>query len=280
MSKVYTSVSRVASWAGWCSPCGQEDRPLVLTRSGPGGTAAWLKGLGDDDRILLLTCRVCGEWQFVPAREEDDPEIFLVEDDEDALVSEDVRQVVAGIVAEARTAPTAALPPRVRIPDEDRSYDALATAEPVLSLPTPAPLSLPGPREDADIDVPLVAPSAADTDVDVDWAPTHAPVEAPVAAVPAPRPPVPRIVTVPEPVTLPAFSPEAVEAAARVLTAARSQTPEGSAPHRTRPTRTAPAPRTGRTATVRLLTAADAPALPAVLGLPAGTRSVVLAAAS
>ena len=80
-------VARVASWDGWCSPCEREDRPLVLTRSGPSGLLAWLTGHGDDDRWLLLTCRVCGHWQVVPAREEDDPEIVLVDDEHDRVAA-------------------------------------------------------------------------------------------------------------------------------------------------------------------------------------------------
>ena len=87
MNKIYSRVSRVASWAGWCSPCEREDRPLVLTRSGPGGLTSWLSGLSDEDRLLLLTCRVCGQWQLVPAREEDDPEIVLQDDAPDVATA-------------------------------------------------------------------------------------------------------------------------------------------------------------------------------------------------
>jgi hypothetical protein len=73
--KQKVKVALVASWDGWCSPCEREDRPLVLTRSGPGGLLAWITGHGDEDRCLLLTCRVCGQWQVVPRHEEDDPEV-------------------------------------------------------------------------------------------------------------------------------------------------------------------------------------------------------------
>jgi hypothetical protein len=59
-------VTRVAEWTGWCGPCGRQDRPLVLTRSGPAGLWAWLSGVGDEDCSLQLTCRVCGQWQVVP----------------------------------------------------------------------------------------------------------------------------------------------------------------------------------------------------------------------
>lgn len=109
MGKIYTRVSRIADWAGWCSPCALDDRPLVLTRSGPGGLTAWLAGHGDDDRLLLLTCRVCGGWQFVPAREEDDPEILLVEDAEDG-VGEAIAEVPVEAQAVHVPAPRAAVP--------------------------------------------------------------------------------------------------------------------------------------------------------------------------
>lgn len=70
-------VRRIAGWAGWCSPCGSDDRPLVLTRTGPGGLRAWLSGVGEEDRTLLLTCNLCGHWQVVPAREQDDPQVVV-----------------------------------------------------------------------------------------------------------------------------------------------------------------------------------------------------------
>lgn len=299
MSKIYTRVSRVADWAGWCSPCGSEDRPLVLTRSGPGGVHSWLSGLSDEDRILLLTCRVCGEWQFVPAREEDDPEILL-EADED--VTPEVREVVSAIVAEARSAAAAAPAPMAPAPRavvpayEDRVYDARATAEPTLLLPAPAPLTAPlGVPDDG------VSPSSPPVEVPVleGHVPTE-PVAEPVAAVaaveavvepvaelPAPRPTVERIVTVPDSdaVTLPAFSPEAVAAAAQVLSAARAtlEVPAPRAADRARRSRGGPTPRrVQRPATARahLAEVATVPALPEVLGLPAGTRQLVLAAAS
>lgn len=101
-------VAQVASWDGWCSPCEREDRPLVLTRSGPSGLLAWLAGLGDDDRILLLTCRVCGRWQVVPRREEDDPEVVLVDE---AAVEAVARIVAAAQVVAAPVEPAAAPAP-------------------------------------------------------------------------------------------------------------------------------------------------------------------------
>ena len=101
--KHVTKVARVATWEGWCTPCERDDRPLILTRSGPAGLLAWLTGHGDDDRCLLLTCRVCGEWQVVPRREADDPDVMLVDDLEDAV------EAVTAILTEARLpAPVAA----------------------------------------------------------------------------------------------------------------------------------------------------------------------------
>lgn len=294
MSKIYTRVSRVADWAGWCSPCGSEDRPLVLTRSGPGGVHSWLNGLSDEDRILLLTCRVCGEWQFVPAREEDDPEILLVEDED---VTPEVREVVSAIVAEARSAAAAPVAPAARQAAssyEDRVYDARATAEPTLLLPAPAPLTAPvGVPDDGvapsspPVEVPVLEGSVpAEPGVEPAVAEAGGLVEV-VAELPAPRPAVERIVTVTDPdaVTLPAFSPEAVAAAAQVLAAARAtlEVPAPRAADRARRSRGGPTPRrVQRPATARahLAEVAAVPALPEVLGLPAGTRQLVLAAAS
>jgi hypothetical protein len=175
-----TKVGRVAGWAGWCSPCQREDRPLVLTRSGPGGLGSWLAGLGDDDRLLLLTCAVCGHWQVVPRREQDDPEVVLVDE----------------VAVEAVTA----------------SLAAARAVEVVQPFAEAAVVALPAPREVPAAET-FPEPSAVDPHVEV-----------------PPLPPVPtarraeRIVTVPDTTTLPAFSPEAVAAAARVLTAARAQT--------------------------------------------------------
>lgn len=128
MGTIYTRVTRIAGWAGWCTPCEREDRPLVLTRSGPGGLRAWLAGLCDDDRLLLLTCRVCGSWQFVPAREEDDPEVVLTEDVLDAVVA---------TLHEAQ-----ALPTPVPLP---RAEEAPAAAVPESSPAVPRIVTVPDP---------------------------------------------------------------------------------------------------------------------------------------
>ena len=144
------SVGRVASWDGYCLPCGREDRPLVLTRSGATGLRAWVAGIGDDDRTLLLTCRVCGEWQIVPLREEDDPETAVEE-----VLAAPVAPVVAVVRPAAapvsaavrlpspRTAPAAVVIPALELvllplrsaPTQPAvpSSDAVAAARSVLS---------------------------------------------------------------------------------------------------------------------------------------------------
>lgn len=253
MGTIYTRVTRVADWAGWCSPCEREDRPLVLTRSGPGGLRAWLTGLGDDDRVLLLTCRVCGEWQHVPAREQDDPEVVLVDDE--------VVEAVAAVVAQARELPI----PLVLVPAPRAGQTLPVQAEELAAVEQPA-FEEPVLVELPDVDVLVVAEPAA-----------------------APRPSVPRIVTVPESVVVPVPR-EAVEAAARVLAAARAQsqrTPSAAdrvVPlDRSRRARSGPTPRhAARPAATRTpRPAAYAPiTLPPAVGLPAGTHQVVVATAS
>lgn len=116
------SVGRVASWDGFCLPCGQDDRPLVLTRSGASGLRAWVAGTGDDERTLLLTCRVCGQWQVVPLREEDDPEVVV-----DA-------PVVAAPVTVARPVPLPRREPAVRMVPL-----VLRSAPSLVSSPAPDP---------------------------------------------------------------------------------------------------------------------------------------------
>ena len=68
-----TDVKLLARWNGWCDPC-ETERPLVLTETGQRGMRAWLHGIGAEDRTLTLTCAVCGEWQQVPADEDDLPD--------------------------------------------------------------------------------------------------------------------------------------------------------------------------------------------------------------
>lgn len=298
MSKTY-KVSRVAGWDGWCSPCQREDRPLVVTRGGPAGLLAWIAGIGDDDRNLLLTCRVCGEWQHVPAREEDDPEVVLEEE-----VDAEVRSAVAAIVQDARTAPAplaAPLPAPVPVQPvtasaaaSETSGDVLSLAEPVLSATVPPALVLSGaeaalelaealagvrvpePRaEQAAAQEVAVEQPAAEVAAEVAVEQPAEPVatdtaEQPAAEVVEPRRSTARILTVPDPVRTPAFSTEAVAAAARVLSAARTDVPQ---PAR----RAAPAV---QPAVAEVVPVSAAIELPAVLGLPAGSRQVVLAVAS
>ena len=126
------TVGRVASWDGFCLPCGRDDRPLVLTRSGARGVRAWIAGIDDDERILLLTCQICGEWQVVPLLEQDDPEVVVVEDEEPA-----VQEVVAAATVAPMTRPAAAasVPRAVRLP-----VPRTATTGRTVALHAPAPL--------------------------------------------------------------------------------------------------------------------------------------------
>ena len=117
------SVGRVASWDGFCLPCGQDDRPLVLTRSGASGLRAWVAGTGDDERTLLLTCRVCGQWQVVPLREEDDPEVVVAE--------------AAPVVVTAAPVPLPRRAPAVRV-----APLLLRSAPPLGSSPAPDPVAV------------------------------------------------------------------------------------------------------------------------------------------
>lgn len=68
-----SDVKLLARWDGWCDPCATE-RPLLLTARGEFGPRAWLGGVGMEDRTLVLTCAVCGEWQLCPWDEEFPPE--------------------------------------------------------------------------------------------------------------------------------------------------------------------------------------------------------------
>ena len=105
------SVRRVASWDGWCSPCGLE-RPLVLCERGPRGLRAWVRGVGPEDRTLVLSCVVCGAGQLVPRDEADDPEVVLTAEPEAPAEAgvEDDRAEPAPAERLAPRAATAALP--------------------------------------------------------------------------------------------------------------------------------------------------------------------------
>lgn len=67
-----TTVKLLALWTGWCDACHVE-RPLALTEHGQHGLRAWFKGVGAEDRRLVLACEVCGSWQEVPQHEADEP---------------------------------------------------------------------------------------------------------------------------------------------------------------------------------------------------------------
>jgi hypothetical protein len=109
-----SDVKLLALWDGWCDPCGTE-RPLALTEHGDHGLRAWMRGVGIEDRSLVLACKVCGQWQSVPRFEEDDPEVVVA------------RTEVPRILA------TALLPARRSI--------VVATA-----APAPKAITLPAPR--------------------------------------------------------------------------------------------------------------------------------------
>jgi hypothetical protein len=117
-----TDVKAIASWDGWCDPCGTE-RPLVLTEAGPRGLRAWLRGISWEDRSLGLYCRVCGEHQVVPLREEDDPVVVAPPSPlvvsltrlgiSAVTLSRPVRRPVATAAVTARTAEEAVVAPSV-----------------------------------------------------------------------------------------------------------------------------------------------------------------------
>jgi hypothetical protein len=87
-----SKVKLLARWNGWCDPC-ETERPLLLTEAGDLGVRAWLRGVGPEDRALVLTCAVCGEWQHVPFDENDDP-VVIVTSPAVALQPLGARQVV------------------------------------------------------------------------------------------------------------------------------------------------------------------------------------------
>ncbi|MDX6199378.1 MAG: hypothetical protein QOJ79_2529 [Actinomycetota bacterium] len=128
-------VKTLASWTGWCDPC-ETERPLILTETGERGLAAWLRGVGDEDRSLTLTCRVCGEWQLVPYDEPD------VTDDEQpaaplvALRPIGQRQIVLTKPKAFTPYPVVPLPaPRRRAQaDADMSLDLLTQGLDLITL--------------------------------------------------------------------------------------------------------------------------------------------------
>ena len=144
------SVRHVASWDGWCSPCTRPDRPLVLTRSGPFGLRAWLTGAGDDERCLLLTCRVCGQWQVVPRREEDDPQVVVEEQAQEA-------------VAEALAAAQSAVPAQAAVGEVVAAAQPAVAAQPTdafADLPAGPPAEPPAPSRCPAVVLAALAPRA------------------------------------------------------------------------------------------------------------------------
>ncbi len=73
-----SEVRLLSSWDGYCGPC-DEVRPLALTERGVFGLRA--RRAGTPERVLTLTCRICGQWQLVPRDERQDPEVVLPAED-------------------------------------------------------------------------------------------------------------------------------------------------------------------------------------------------------
>lgn len=126
-----TDVKLLALWTGWCDPCGEE-RPLALTEHGPRGLRAWLRGVGTEDRGLLLACQLCGIGQPVPASESDDREL-AVPPLTDSVQTPELVAPRAPLVR-AITTPSAVELPSPRPADVDRTLDLLAEGLDVLSV--------------------------------------------------------------------------------------------------------------------------------------------------
>lgn len=295
-------VGTVASWPGWCSPCHREDRPLVLTRSGPAGVRAWLRGLGDDDRCLLLTCRLCGQWQVVPLREEDDP-VILVEDE--------TYDAVADLLRAASAVPAPPVVPVV--PAVPVLAPVLAAAELTADLPSRPPTqAVPAPDAEPATAERALADDAPAHDAQADDAPAACPAALLAAftagSVVAARTPLsparpPRLEHdlrgVADTLVAPAplISDDVRAAAAAVLsTALQSEGSRGRTLHRgARPRRSAarpdarstghrarvqpvvPAPRSGEPATAAGVAGVPSPARPTSIALPVRTTPDLVA---
>lgn len=140
-------VRLVARWDGWCDPC-ETERPLLLTESGERGLRAWLHGVGPEDRALVLTCAVCGEWQAIDPDEQDvdhEPAIDLVLSPT-GLHRFGVRQIVV-----SRSATPAAVSPITLRPLGTRQVVLNLSAfspYPASSVPLPRPPAA-GTRQDS-----------------------------------------------------------------------------------------------------------------------------------
>ena len=120
-------VKLLATWSGWCDPC-ETERPLILTETGERGIAAWLRGIGAEDRSLKLTCRVCGEWQEVPYDEPDVEDVAeLASSPLVALRPVGQRQIVVSKTKAFSPYPVVPLPaPRRRADDMAVSLELLS----------------------------------------------------------------------------------------------------------------------------------------------------------
>lgn len=108
-------VKLLSRWDGWCDPCGTE-RPLLLTARGEFGPRAWLSGVEMEDRTLVLTCALCGEWQLCPWDEEFPEESLALVEAGPAVVQSTQAEVVTkrGIFARSKAVSAEPTPARVR----------------------------------------------------------------------------------------------------------------------------------------------------------------------
>lgn len=118
-----TDVKLLAAWDGWCDPC-ETERPLALTEHGDRGLRAWMRGVGVEDRSLVLTCRVCGQWQSVPQLEEDDPEVVVAQREVPRILATALLPARRSIVV-AMTPP--AKPAAITLPAPRSAYPKVVT---------------------------------------------------------------------------------------------------------------------------------------------------------
>jgi hypothetical protein len=190
-----SEVRLLSSWDGYCGPC-DDERPLALTETGPFGLRAWRSGTRLADRVLTLTCRLCGHGQIVGRDEHQDPEIVLTPEPEVApfvlaaqqapvWAEPEAEEPVAEVAhQEAAYAPVHEQPAAFEVPAEP-AYDmpvthpiALSPAPPVVPPPSyePAPFApaasyepvdFVAPEEYAPIPVPRLQPPTAPEGADL-----------------------------------------------------------------------------------------------------------------
>lgn len=157
----------VASWDGWCGTCAAE-RPLVLTGTGRQRLRTWLTGSADDDRPLLLSCRLCGAGVDVPLERDDPPVTPSYGEPEPALTAqvpvEVPVEVPSDVPAEVTAVVTAAPPVPRAEPDEGLTAgrQAVARALGALVAQRSAPVSqveVPGLAAPSAVTVPVLAPA-------------------------------------------------------------------------------------------------------------------------